>query len=79
MAIITGTKKSDFISTTLATAGVIGGPATDNADHITGTVDDDEIHAGGGNDIVLGDAGNDRLFGDSGDDQIDKALATTLL
>lgn len=71
MAIITGTKKHDYIDTKLVTAGVVGGFATDGDDVIRGLVGDDEIHAGGGNDTLIGDAGNDRLFGDAGNDYLD--------
>ena len=39
----------------------------------------DEIHAGDGKDIVMGDAGNDQLFGDAENDQIDGGTGNDLL
>ena len=37
MAIIKGTKRADYIDTDDFTAGVVGGPATNGADQISGS------------------------------------------
>jgi hypothetical protein len=70
VALITGTKKGDYIDTNLVTAGVLGGPATDGADQISGLGGDDEIHAGAGDDQVDGGAGDDFLDGGTGNDSL---------
>ena len=47
------------------------GAATNGDDTIDGTTLPDEIHAGGGNDIVRGNGGNDILDGGAGNDRLE--------
>ncbi len=44
--------------------------ATENADVLPGTPDNDEIHLLGGNDLGFGGGGNDRLYGGTGNDEL---------
>lgn len=71
MAVITGTRKNDYIDTTRKTGGVVGGLPTDDDDEIFGLGGHDNIFAGGGNDLLSGGKGSDWLSGDAGNDHLD--------
>lgn len=44
---------------------------TPGDDVILGNALANQIHGGGGNDVICGEGGNDRLYGGNGDDRID--------
>ncbi|WP_203074160.1 beta strand repeat-containing protein [Falsiroseomonas ponticola] len=80
MATISGSSGADIITPTVAeTAGGValpGGPATANADSISGLGGDDTIDGGDGNDTIIGGAGADSLVGGTGTNTLSYAGST---
>lgn len=77
MASIMSAKNVDYAST-LSTSARINGKATDLTDLI-GHRRNDEIHAGGGSDTVIGGVGKDLLYGDAGNDRMSGGNGHNLL
>lgn len=79
MALVLGSNKNDKIKPGDVSGNVSGVP-TDDADTIVGELGNDDIKAGGGDDLVLGDinatlsqqnkAGSDKIEGNTGDDTL---------
>jgi len=79
MANITGTSGADTITTAGASAGVVGGPATNGDDTINALAGDDVVAAGGGNDTVNAGNNEDTVDGEGGDDTLNGESGNDIL